>query len=100
MNELSSSLSVKVINDTAGPNGQNTALLVFGIISRILSVKACVPDQVKRIEAMRCTRDDTTRVMANERIKLVLLGIVLTVTDKKIYVRVKDLRYRKKLIAR
>lgn len=59
-------LSVKVMNDTAGPNRLVPTLLVFSVLTRIPVTPIDFPVQNERMKAMNLARKKVASVMAKE----------------------------------
>lgn len=67
--ELVLALSVKALNDTAGPNGLVPSLLLFGVMPRIPTEPATYPDTNARIQAMESPRDELEVINARARVQ-------------------------------
>jgi hypothetical protein len=69
------------MNDTMGPNGLVPSLLVFEMVPRFPIIDANVPDQERRVLAMKVSREEYQNVVAEMRMKASLLHNVLAVAD-------------------
>lgn len=65
-------LSVKSLNDTAGPKGLVPSLLVFGVIPSLGNTDADLPNQEERFRAMHEARNEAATITAEKRIRLAL----------------------------
>jgi hypothetical protein len=79
--ELALHLAVNAMNDTMGPNGLVTSLLVFGMVPRFPIIDANVPEQEQRVLAMKVSREEYQNVVAEMIMKAALLHNVLAVAD-------------------
>lgn len=98
--ELELFQSIRDINDTAAPSGLIPTLLVFGVVLRIPVVTKHLPEQAKRFKTVRLAREEMTRIMANERIKMAVLRNVAAAADKEIIVGSEVLMIWEKLIGK
>lgn len=65
-------LSVKALNDTAGPEGLVPSLLVFGVIPSLGNTEANLVDQERRFRAMHLAPAEAAKITAEERIRIAL----------------------------
>lgn len=70
--ELSLALSVKAMNDTAGPKGLVPSLLLFGEIPRIPHTPKEHVDANVRIKAMETARNEYETILAQTRVRTTL----------------------------
>lgn len=61
-------MSVKAMNDTAGPPGLVPTLLVFGCMPRIPITPLDLPSQIQRMKAIASARREMSQIMAKQRI--------------------------------
>ena len=87
-------LAVHAINCTAGPNGLSPVLLVFGITPRIQMGNQDLPEQRKRMVAMKLARDEMLRVIARTRLSTAKLRNVPVSSDSDILIGSQVLFYR------
>lgn len=62
-------LSIKAINDTAGPNGLIPTHLVFGVMPQIPIKSHNLPHQVAKVKAMKEARDEAVILVARTRLE-------------------------------
>ena len=67
--ELGLAMTVKAINDTAGPNGLVPTLLLFGVMPRIPHEPAVFPDNNARIKEMEAARKELEIIAAKARVR-------------------------------
>ena len=91
-------LSVKAMNDTAGPDGLVPTLLVFGAMPRIPLVPVALPGQVERMKAMEDARAEMSKIMAKSRLRRALKSKVSPATDADISIGEEVLVYKEKPI--
>jgi Reverse transcriptase (RNA-dependent DNA polymerase) len=70
--QLRLALSVKAMNDTAGPNGLVPLLLLFGVIPRLPGDDSVFPDQTRRLEAIETARQENGRIVVQSRVRISL----------------------------
>ena len=70
--ELKLALTVKAINDTAGPHGLVQSLLLFGVIPRIPGEEEICPNQSRRAEAMEIAREEYRQIVSRSRVRVAL----------------------------
>jgi hypothetical protein len=66
--ELSLALSVKAMNDTAGPHGLVPSLLLFGVLPRFPEIDGQLPDQDTRLKSMALAREEYEKLISQSRI--------------------------------
>ena len=66
--ELTLSLSVKAMNDTAGPDGLIPTLLVFGALPRVPGLSSESPTQKERLRALETARSEFRKIIAENRL--------------------------------
>ena len=71
--DLRLALSVKAVNDTAGPDGNVPSLLVFGVLPKIPHVQVRSTSQEERMKALKLAREEYERIVARRRIQHGLL---------------------------
>ena len=76
------SIAVRVMNDTAGPNGLVPTLLVFGILPRIPLIPTQLPSQVARFKVMKEARTEMMRIVAKSKLKTALKGNVPSASSR------------------
>jgi hypothetical protein len=62
-------MTVKAINDLAGPDGIVPILLVFGAYPRLTEIDPPSPSVTKRAEAIRATTKEVRRLYAERQVK-------------------------------
>ena len=79
--ECALSLSVNVINATAGKNGLSPCLLVFGVLPRLLTHSADYPEQRNRMKAIQIARKEMEKVIAKQILATALRSNVPKAAD-------------------
>lgn len=98
--ELSLALSLKAVNDTAGPNGLVPTLLVFGVIPRIPLRASQLPNQIVRMNAMADARKEMEQIVARSRIAAALNWNVPKCSDQQFNVSDEVLMFREKPVGK
>lgn len=65
-------LAVKALNDTAGPKGLVSSLLVFGTIPSLGNTNANLVELEDRFRAMHAARAEAAKIVAEQRIQIAL----------------------------
>jgi hypothetical protein len=92
------SITIKALNDTAGPDGLVPSLLVFGVSPRSPEISRKFPAQRSRLKAMHTAREEYEKKIAKERILRGLNKNVTPAADRiysagdKVYVYLEHLR--------
>jgi hypothetical protein len=80
--ELRLSITVKALNDTAGPVGLVPSLLVFGTLPRTPDAPKEFPAQRARLQAMKTARAEYERLISIERIQRGLRKQITPAADR------------------
>jgi hypothetical protein len=80
--ELALRLSVKAMNDTMRPNGLVPSLRVFGMVPRLPISDEHVPDQDQRAFAVKVSREEYQKTVAEMRVRAALLHNVPAAADR------------------
>jgi hypothetical protein len=67
--EIMLQMAVKAINDSAGPNGIISILLVFGAYPRLTEINPSSPSVIKRAEAICAATKKVRRLYTERRVK-------------------------------
>lgn len=94
--EQALALSLKAVNDTAGPSGLVRTLLVFGVMPQIPIQPQNLPNQAERMIALVNARKEMSRIIAKERLDAALRCDVPRAAYSKIYIADEVLIYREK----
>ena len=67
-NDAALEIAVRVLNDTAGPNGLVPTLLVFGVMPRMPIRPMELPSQLERMTAIHAARKELSQSIASHRV--------------------------------
>lgn len=90
------SISVKAMNDTPGPSGLVSTLLLFGILPRIPVRPTALPKQTKRMELMHSAKMKMMAILSQAGLQTALNSAVPTAADNQFRVGDEVLMYREK----
>lgn len=74
-------LAAKAYNDTAGPRGLSPTFLVFGIYQRLPFRPHLLPDNCRRMNALRVVKQELACLLSQERISTALARRVSSAVD-------------------
>lgn len=67
-NDAALKIAVRVLNDTAGPNGLVPTLLVFGLMPQMPIIPLQLPSQMERMAAIHAARKELSQTIASTRV--------------------------------
>lgn len=70
--KLMVSLAIKICNDTSETNGLLQSLLVFAVTPKLPINRKNLPSQSERTQVMKVGREEMSRKIATEKIKITL----------------------------
>lgn len=100
LQELALSLALKVIKDTAGPEGLSPTLIVFGVVPRIPVRLKDLRSQVNRMNTIRTVTDELSKIVAVHQIKVALSKISQQDADSVIGIGDEVLMFREKPVGK
>lgn len=94
------SVSIKAINDTAGPNGLVPTLLGFSVMIPLSIRPQNLPDQVIRLKAMKEARDEAVKLVARSRLATAITSNVPAAAVADIKIGDEVLMFREEPVAK
>ena len=93
-NDAALEVAVRVLNDTAGPNGLVLTLLVFGVMPRMPIRPMELPSQLERMTAIHAARKELSQLIASHRVTQALQRNTPSASISSLKIGDEDLVYR------